>query len=79
MSGRIVGTLTIPIYTALPPTGIQGQMASWNNVLYVWDGTAWVAQWPLYISNTPPASTAAKYLWVNTSGTDPTLWVEDGQ
>lgn len=78
MSGRILGSLTVPIYSALPATGLAGQVVSYNNVLYSWDGAAWTPMWPLFISNTPPATTAQKYLWVNTSTTDPTLWVEDG-
>lgn len=78
MSGRIIGTLTVPVYSTLPPTGNSGQVASYNNTLYQWDGNGWVPLWPLFISNTPPATSAQKYLWINTSGTDPTIWVEDG-
>lgn len=38
---------------------------------------------PLYISNTQPATSETKYLWIQTglgtSNTDVTFWVEDGQ
>lgn len=81
MSGRMLGTFIVPIYTALPASGQPGQYAQVNNTLYQWDGSGWVAMWPLFIQATAPTSTATKYLWVNTSGgagDNATLWVEDG-
>lgn len=81
MSGRMLGTFTVPIYTALPPTGNAGQYVQVASTLYQWDGSGWVAMWPIFIQTSAPTSTAAKYLWVNTSGgagENATLWVEDG-
>lgn len=81
MSGRMLGTFTVPIYTELPAAGEAGQYVQVNNTLYQWDGGGWVAMWPIFIQNAAPTSTAAKYLWVNTSGgagDNATLWVEDG-
>lgn len=75
---QILGSIELPIYAELPATGQAGQLCRVAGVIYHWDGGQWVALWPLFIGPTAPTSTSAKYLWVNTSTTDPTLWVEDG-
>ncbi len=81
-ASRMLGTLNIPVYNSVPPGGIAGQVISVTNQLYTWDGTQWVPLYPMFIQSAAPSTTAAKYLWVNTSGgagDNATLWVEDGQ
>ncbi len=79
---RQLGTINVPIWDHIPSTGgIAGQLASYNNQIYSWDGVQWIPLIPIFIQSSAPSTTAYQYLWVDTSGgagDNAKLWVEDG-
>lgn len=75
-----LGSLVVPIVAALPGSGSSGQVVMFAGQLYSWSGDRWNPIVPIYISPTGvrPSIVDSPYLFVDSSGTTATLWVEDG-
>jgi hypothetical protein len=81
MAGKQLGSLTVPIYASLPASAPTGAIGMVGGVLYNYTGSGWASLIPVifgYQSTQPSVPTGLPYFYVDMSGTDAALYVEDG-
>jgi hypothetical protein len=81
MAGKQLGSLTVPIYATLPSSAPTGAIGMMGGVLYNYTGSSWASLIPVifgYQSTQPSVATGLPYFYVDMSGTDAALYVEDG-
>jgi hypothetical protein len=81
MAGKQLGSLTVPIYATLPASAPTGAVGMCGGVLFNYTGSSWAALIPVYFgySSVPPSVTPGlPYFFVDMSGSDAALYVEDG-
>jgi hypothetical protein len=81
MAGKQLGSLVVPIYATLPPSAPSGSIGMVAGVLYNYTGSSWAALIPVifgYQSVQPSVTPGLPYFYVDMSGTDAALYVEDG-
>lgn len=81
MAGKQLGSLTVPVYSTLPSSAPSGALGMLAGTLYTFTGASWAALVPVYFgySSVPPTvAQGLPYFFVDMSGTDAALYVEDG-
>jgi hypothetical protein len=79
--GKQLGSLTVPVYATLPASAPTGAIGMQSGSLYTFTGFSWAQLVPVifgYQSTQPSVATGLPYFYVDMSGDDAALYVEDG-